>query len=124
MANPMRAEAQLSIEAGTFTLAYSLNALSAIKAARPDTLLTDLLDGLAAKGADAAEDIGLIIWAGLQKHHKDMSLEAVGDLVELADIATWSTAINAAMGGGAPQTALDAPGEPETPNPQKAAAKS
>lgn len=103
MANPMRAEAQVAIAAGTFTLAYSLNALSAIKAARPDVPLNDLLAGLEGKGADAVDDIALVIWAGLLKHHNGMSLEDVGELVEVSDLPAWSAAIGAAMGGGAPE---------------------
>lgn len=122
MANPMRAEAQVSIDAGTFTLVYSLNALSAIKAARPDVPLNDLLTGLAEKGAEASEDICLIIWAGMQKHHRDYSLEAVGDLVELGDMKAWAGAISSAMGGGA-QVADEPSGAPAAANPRKAAAK-
>lgn len=115
MGNPMRAEAQVSIAAGTFTLAYSLNALSAIKAARPDVPLNDLLAGLEGRGADAVEDIALLIWAGLLKHHS-LSIEEVGDLVEISDMPSWTVAIGAAMGGGAPEA------KPNQ-NPRKAAAK-
>lgn len=116
MANALRAEAQVAISAGTFTLAYSLNALSAIKAARPEVPLNDLLAGLEGKGADAADDIALIIWAGLLKHHPGMSIEEVGDLVELTDLPQWSAAIGAALGGGAPEAKAGAV-------PQKAAAR-
>jgi|SRR5215217_7073953 len=116
MANPMRAEAQVAIPAGTFTLAYSLNALSAIKAARPDAPLSDLLAGLEAKGADAVDDLVLLIWAGLLKHHKGMSTDEVGDLVEMTDLPIWSAAIGAAMGGGSAEAAPN-------PNPRKAVAK-
>jgi len=115
MANAMRAEAQVAVAAGTFTLAYSLNALSAIKAARPDVPLNDLLAGLEGKGADAVDDIALLIWAGLLKHHSGMSIEAVGDLVEVPDLPLWSAAIGKAMGGGAPEAK-------DTSGPQKAAA--
>lgn len=116
MANALRAEAQVAIASGTFTLAYSLNALSAIKSARPDVPLNDLLAGLEGKGADAVDDIALLIWAGLLKHHPGISQEEVGDLVEITDLPLWSAAIGAAMGGGASEAK---PGS----GPRKAATK-
>lgn len=117
MANPLRAECQVSVDAGTYTLAYSLGALATIKEKKPGVSLNDLLTGLGSQGADAVDDIALLIWAGLNKYHRDMSIEDVYDLVEMTDLPKWSSAIIAAIGGGAP-----AP-EGAAKNPQKAAAK-
>ena len=94
MANPMKGEALVQIEAGEYTLAFTLGACVAIEDRFEGKSFNDILGDMQAK-----QDIRImlaVIWGGLQKHHK-LSIEEVGELVNMAEMGAWGEAIGKAM---------------------------
>lgn len=109
MANPMKGEALVKIAAGEFTLAFTLGACIAIEDRFEGKSFNQVLQEM-----QDNQDVRImlaVIWGGLQKHHK-MSMEEVGELVNMVELAEWGEAIGKAMSD--PEAAT-------TGNPQKAA---
>lgn len=95
MANPLKGEALVTIEAGEFTLAYDLGACSAIEAAMGGKPLQEILGKLEAETPPVSVLL-VVIWAGLKKHHK-LSQDDVGHLVSLHEMEQWGLAIGRAF---------------------------
>jgi len=94
MANPMKGESIVQVEAGDFTLAYTLGACIAIQdqcGGKPfQQVLADM---------EKTQDLKLmriVIWAGLLKHHK-LSIEEAGDLIALSEASRWGAAVGRAI---------------------------
>lgn len=91
MANPMKGEAIARVEAGEFTLAYTLGACRAFQG-EAGMQINKALASLNEDNPDL--DLYLIlIWAGLKKHHQ-MTVDEVGDLVTMAEAEVWGEAIS------------------------------
>lgn len=94
MANPMKGEALVKVAAGEFTLAFTLGACIAIEdhfGGRPfGEILTDM---------HAKQDLRtmlVVVWAALKKHH-GLTLDEVGDLVNMAEAVAWGEGIGKAL---------------------------
>lgn len=101
MANALKGEAIVKVEAGEFTLAYDLGALVAIEGETGKSLQDALneLDGDSPK----VSTMLVVLWAGLKKHHNFTQDEA-GHVVSLEELEIWGAALGAlfaAAGKGA-----------------------
>lgn len=112
MAVPMKGESLVKVEAGEFTLAFTLGACAAIEGQFEGRGLNSILKDIEGEGAKTSTLL-VVIWAGLKKHHS-LTLEEVGNIVTMQDMPLWGVAIGEAMGGGS----MEATGPA---NPQKAA---
>lgn len=110
MANPMKGEALVRVAAGEYTLAFTLGACIALEDHFEGKSFQEILTEMQAK-----QDLRImlaVVWVGLKKHHK-LSLDEVGDLVNMAEAAAWGDAIG---------RALNDPEAEEAQNPRKAKA--
>ena len=113
MANPMKGEAVVRVEAGEFTLAYTLGAAIAIEAEFNGKPLGEILAGMQER--QDATSMLRVIWAGLRKHH-NLDLDHVAEIVTIAEMSVWSEAIGRALSDPEPDTG-------ERSRPQKAKTK-
>lgn len=106
MANPFKGEALVNVDAGEFTLAYTLGACVAIEDKFDGKPLNDVLATLQTDGnkQPPASTMQIIIWAGLKKHHQ-MTLDEVGDLISLHEMDAWSDGLVRAFNLAAPEGA-------------------
>lgn len=97
MANPLKGEALVKVEAGEFTLAFDLGACVAIEkqGGKP---LQEVLAQLDVEHPPV-EILLVVIWAGLKKHHK-LTMEDVGHLVALHEMEQWGIGIGKAFHQG------------------------
>jgi hypothetical protein len=94
MANPMKGESIVRVEAGEFTLAFTLGACIAIQDQCGGKPFQQVLAEM-----EKTQDLRLmcvVLWAGLRKHHS-LSLEEVGDLVILSEASLWGQAVGRAI---------------------------
>lgn len=94
MANPMKGEAIVHVEAGEFTLAYTLGACIAIQDQCDGKPFQQVLAEL-----EKTQDLKImciVIWAGLRKHH-NLSLDEVGELINLPEAPLWGQAVGRAI---------------------------
>lgn len=101
MANPIKGEALVQVEAGEFTLAMTLGACAAIEGQFEGRTLNEILGELDGDNPNITVML-TVIWAGLKKHH-NLSFDAVGDLVSMGEIAIWGGAIGRAMAQAMPE---------------------
>lgn len=85
MANPERGEVALTIGATAYTLKLDTNAIAALEVAvsTPDRDVT-LPEILYSMARGSHRYIRAFVWACLLRHHKGMTLDQVGDLIDLA----------------------------------------
>lgn len=96
MANPMKGEVLVKVEAGEFTLAYTLGACAAIEGQFPGRALNEILGDLDGEMPKISTML-VVIWAGLKKHHPDLTQDDVGDLVSLHELELWGTKLVEAL---------------------------
>jgi hypothetical protein len=113
MANAQRGEADLVIGGKTYTLQYGWNAISNI--ATVTGLPMEEVGAKIARGNFHADVFLAVVWGMLRKHHAELDLEAVGDLMDDADPAEISEAVGLAMS----RSTVGGGGEKKE-NPQKA----
>jgi hypothetical protein len=85
MANPERGQVALTVEDRTYTLILDMNALCELE----ELLSTPSQAVTAAQAFVAAANLSYrhvraLVWAALRRHHPDLTLSAVGDLIEAA----------------------------------------
>lgn len=113
MANPHRGQVDLKAGDKVYTLSFSINAMCEL-----EEQIGEPFPKIAAGLNDAAgvkfSTVRALVWASLRDHHDDVSLEAAGDLVEVAGLPSVMTAIGKAFANAFPAGAAKA-------NPRKAA---
>src|SRR5215471_2988914 len=83
MANPQRGEIDLDVNGKTYTLALDLNALCELQAVlRPNDPDSIELDEVMRKvGKMNPTYLRAFLWATLRRHHRDVTLTGVSDLI-------------------------------------------
>ncbi len=114
MANPQKGEVIVNVDGGEYVLVYTLGALSAIEGQFDGKSFQTVLGELDGENVSAHAVI-VVVWAGLKKHH-GLTLEEVGDLVTLVDLAMWSQKVGEAFKLAQPET-----GKGKGKGPRKAA---
>lgn len=102
MANPIKGEVLVVVEDGQYTLAYTLGACAAIEGQFAGRKLQDILGDLEGDNPKIGV-MQVVIWAGLQKHHGDVTLKGAGDLVALHEMSIWGDALGKAFGLAQPE---------------------
>lgn len=100
MANPMKGEVTVRVDAGEYTLAFNLGALAAIEGEFPGQSFQDVL-GTLDVGQPRVSTLLSVLWAGLKTHH-NLSKDEVGALVNIEELPIWGEAIGNAFASGAP----------------------
>lgn len=95
MANAQRGEASLKVGDTVYTLQYGWNAIAKIETV--SGLTSNEIAGMIQPGKFNAGVFRAVLWGMLQKHHSDLDLEAVGDLMDEVEAAALSTAVREAM---------------------------
>ena len=78
----MTGEVAIEIDGKVYTFALGVNALCAVESlfSRSDRRVT-FQDVMRLANAQSMTHLRGLLWASLQKHHKEMSLDDVGDLI-------------------------------------------
>lgn len=100
MANPIKGEVTVRVEAGEYTLAFNLGALAAIEGEFPGQSFQDVLGGLDVEQPRVSTLLS-VLWAGLKTHH-NFTKDEVGALVSIDELPIWGEAIGNAFAAGAP----------------------
>jgi hypothetical protein len=81
MANPMKGEVTFEAEGKQYTFLYSLNSMSIVEgiAKKP---FGKVVDELRDEDKISMTTVQLMFWAGLQDHHKDISMEGASNLAQ------------------------------------------
>lgn len=111
MAVALKGEADVAVSSGTFTLAYTFRAAASLEASfgKPfPKIIEDM------QASQSITDLTAVLAAGLKKHHPDLSLDQVGDLITMAEAGIWAEALGKAIGG-------EGAGEAARPSKAKAA---
>lgn len=98
MSNPLKGDLAFDVDDATYTLRFSIDALCKLEEAAGKTYPV-----ISAEMGDAAtlsvRMLRLMLWAGLQEHHKDISLIEVGDLIpKIGDMLAVTKLISKAIG--------------------------
>jgi hypothetical protein len=101
MTNPVNGEVTVKVEAGEFTLAFTLGACAAIEGEFDGRSLSAILDDIQGEEPKVATVL-VVLWAALRKHHK-LSRDEVGDLVNISELPLWGEAIGKAFAGAQPE---------------------
>lgn len=101
-AKPATADVQMTVGGKAYTLRYSVRALAALQDHFRLASLTAVQQRLSAPDSWGARDIVAIIWAGLQTHHRDLTMDDVMDLVDEAGLDAISSVAGAAFDAAAP----------------------
>jgi len=120
--NPLRGEVPLVLGQGdqaiTLTLKMGINALCAAEpmlGKKTPAILDDLEDR---HDGPAMDTVRILIWAGLRKHHPEISPTRVGDLMDEFGPSVFTTAVLDAMA-----SAFGTAEGKESPNPPKPRAR-
>lgn len=103
MANAQRGEAALTVGDKVYTLQYGWNAIAKIETVTG--LTSGEVGAMIQRENFHAGVFRSVVWGMLQRHHPELDLEAVGDLMDDADTTALSQAVREAMersslGGG------------------------
>jgi hypothetical protein len=101
MANPLKGEVTVRVEAGEYTLAFNLGALAAIEGEFPGQSFEQVLSSLEGEGTPKVSTLLSVLWAGLKTHH-NLTRDEVGAIVALEELGLWGDAIGRAFSTGAP----------------------
>lgn len=94
MANPLKGEALVKVDAGEFTLAFTLGTAVTIQRDFDGKPITEVISAM--QQNHDIEALLTVLWACLKKHH-NLSKDEVADVVTLQEISVWSEALAAAM---------------------------
>lgn len=110
MTNPHRGDTSIKVGGEDFTLCYDLNATQQVFERLGVDSFEKMTAGIAVDKLGVG-DIIYILWAGLQRHHPEMTVKDVGalewDLQGIND--TWSSAFERALVVKAPEETVAAP---------------
>ena len=82
-ANPERGEVDLDIAGTTYTLALGMGALRQIQAAvRVSGGRRTFKDVVEGASSGDVEDIVVLVWGALRRHHDDVTVDQVDDLID------------------------------------------
>ncbi len=107
MAIPLKGEALVTVEAGEFTLAFTLGACAAVEGQFGGKPFNDVMASLQSDSPPTATLL-VVIWAALKKHH-GLTLDEVGNLVSLADMEAWGDGIGRALAAQSQETSGSRP---------------
>ena len=79
MGNPLRAESEVVVEGKTYRLHFTWNAAATFEDASGRALSDALMDLV--RERLSAKSLRAMLWAGLQKHHPDLTITEAGDLL-------------------------------------------
>lgn len=118
MANPQKGEVSVTLDGQQYTLALTLNAMVEI-----EDLFGIPFMQVCEKAEEASpKHIRGLIWATLRKHHKELTVEQVGDLVDGGNLGALSAVLGRVVKVGSPD-AKDLPkGKSENPTKARAGA--
>lgn len=108
--NPVRGESPLVVDGRAYTLVLDFNALCTAESALGidiDEIIPRYERGL------SLTLVRGMVWAALQRHHPEITIEKAGDLISQAGLPAARTALNAAMtnafGGSADKEGAKSP---------------
>ncbi|UJW87960.1 hypothetical protein [Devosia sp. SL43] len=101
MTNPLKGEGLARIEAGEYTLAFTLGACVAIETHFDGKPLQDITAELSGETVNLSVLL-VVLWALLRKHH-GLTLQEVEDLVTITEIPIWSEALTTSMVNAQPK---------------------
>lgn len=89
MANPQRGEVAIEIDGTLYTFAAGINTLAAIEGALSGNgKRVTWLDAIREVNAGSITHVRVFMWAMLQRHHRGLTPEAVGDLIDRVGLET------------------------------------
>lgn len=117
MANPHRGEAEFTVDGETYRLKFDWNAAAEFEEAAGRPISDALMDVVREKLS--ARSLRAMLWAGLQTHHKGISLATAGRFIDVLGRVETSRLMGRALRYYFPEIPLPA-GEGEDPgNPRK-----
>ena len=89
MANSQRGEFELRLGGVAYTLKLGTAALVEFQEslATPDGVVPDIASAMAEVKRGRLKYVRAMLWAGLRKHHRELTIEAVDDLIDASDPA-------------------------------------
>jgi len=101
---PNKAKGEVGFEAGgkAYTLVYTINALCELEGILGDGAAAA---GLGTEGALSVRRLRAFLWAGLQRHHKGISLDAAGDIIGTIGPTRAVLVVGEAMAAAFPENA-------------------
>jgi hypothetical protein len=95
MANAEKGEVDLRVGLKTYTLCFSTNSISEVEQLRDGTAFTDI--AIEWMGRKDISTLRLLTFGALRKHHPDLSLFDVGDIIDEIGSSGFE-ALGAALG--------------------------
>lgn len=117
MANPHRGEATFTVEGVAYKAVFSTNAFCIAENAL-DLGTTEIVARLLLKGR--VGDARVVLWAALQEHHPDLTLEDVGGLIDALGQEETGAMIGKGVSLAMPALVKAKPGSPARPRPAAA----
>ncbi len=107
MANPQRGESLLKIGNKEYTLKYDCNAKAEFEASLGETM--PLIGKRMEKAEMGFRDLRAMLWAGLRRYHRNITIEQAGDLIDTAGqdivaeavLSSWRNSLPIQNGDGA-----------------------
>jgi hypothetical protein len=114
MSNPLRGEASFELDGEAMTLVYNNEAFCRIEGVTGESFFDTLSEIQAAEAAGKKPKISslrVLLWAGFQDRHPNISLADAGDMVMTGRIDALN-AMSAALAGALPKAKEDTPANP------------
>lgn len=80
MANPIKGEVDLPVDGKTFTLCLGINEIVELETVT-DTGIVEIAGWFADRSKLRVGNMRAVLWASLQKHHPEISLEGAGEMI-------------------------------------------
>jgi hypothetical protein len=117
VANPQKGEVSVTIDGKPYTLALTLNAMVEVE----DMFGVPFSKVCEECENDSPKHIRALVWAVLRKHHKELTVEDVGEMVDLGTLKALSSVLGRVVSSSGPD-AKDLPKKGKSENPTKARA--
>lgn len=114
MSNPLRGEASFELDGEAMTLVYNNEAFCRIEGVTGESFFDTLSEIQVAEAAGKKPKISslrVLLWAGFQDRHPEISLADAGDMVMKGKIDALN-AMSAALAGALPKVKEDTPANP------------
>jgi hypothetical protein len=112
MANPMKGEVALDVEGKTYTLRLTVNEIVALEK-EWGVGVTQIAAKLSSGGTSLGDWVTLL-QHGLRKHHPDLTIEEVGDIITAAGVPAVVAKLGESMTAAFPEMAKGGAGSPPT----------
>lgn len=105
---PAVADRQISIGDKTYTLRFSVRAMAALQDHFKLASLTEVGEKLQDAATLGVKDLVALLWAGLQTHHRDLSMDDALTMLDEMGLDRMQETLGHAMAAALPEASGDA----------------